>query len=31
MGKASVTEEIISYIEDHLEEELSLVLCGQGL
>lgn len=24
MGKASVTEEIISYIEDHLEEELSL-------
>lgn len=24
MGKASVTQEIISYIEEHLEEELSL-------
>ena len=24
MGKASVTEEVLSYIEDHLEQELSL-------
>ena len=24
MGKASVTEEVVSYIEDHLEQELSL-------
>lgn len=31
MGKASVTEEIIFYIEEHLEEELSLEEIAGGL